>query len=111
MATITKYDALIAELEPYTSSPAALQKSLVDAGVQDPGGEYVAENDKRGVAKAAISVLRKLIVLSSDSLGKSSQGYNVDMLEKRIRHLAKENGLDVSDVCEVPTVEDGSNLW
>lgn len=110
MATITKYDALIGELEPYTSSPASLTKSLLDAGVQDPEEEYTAE-DKRTVAKAAISVLKRLIVLSSDSLGKSSQGYNVDKLEKRIKHLAKENDLEVSDFVEVPTVEDGSNLW
>lgn len=110
MATITKYDALIGELEPYTSSPASLTKSLLDAGVQDPEGEYTAE-DKRTVAKAAISVLKRLIVLSSDSLGKSSQGYNVDKLEKRIKLLAKENDLEVSDFVEVPTVEDGSNLW
>ena len=110
MATITKYDALIGELEPYTSSPASLTKSLLDAGVQDPEEEYTAE-DKSTVAKAAISVLKRLIVLSSDSLGKSSQGYNVDKLEKRIKLLAKENDLEVSDFVEVPTVEDGSNLW
>ena len=110
MATITKYDALIGELEPYTSSPASLTKSLLDAGVQDPEEEYTAE-DKRTVAKAAISVLKRLIVLSSDSLGKSSQGYNVDKLEKRIKLMAKENDLEVSDFVEVPTVEDGSNLW
>lgn len=110
MATITKYDALIGELEPYTSSPASLTKSLLDAGVQDPEEEYTAE-DKRTVAKAAISVLKRLIVLSSDSLGKSSQGYNVDKLDKRIKLLAKENDLEVSDFVEVPTVEDGSNLW
>lgn len=110
MATITKYDALIGELEPYTSSPASLTKSLLDAGVQDPEEEYTAE-DKRTVAKAAISILKRLIVLSSDSLGKSSQGYNVDKLEKRIKLLAKENDLEVSDFVEVPTVEDGSNLW
>lgn len=110
MATITKYDALIGELEPYTSSPASLTKSLLDAGVQDPEEEYTAE-DKGTVAKAAISVLKRLIVLSSDSLGKSSQGYNVDKLEKRIKLLAKENDLEVSDFVEVPTVEDGSNLW
>nr|DAW03047.1 MAG TPA: hypothetical protein [Caudoviricetes sp.] len=110
MATITKFDALIGELEPYTSSPASMTKSLLDAGVQDPEEEYTAE-DKRTVAKAAIAILKKLIVLSSDSLGKSSQGYNVDKLEKRIKLLAKENDLEVSDFVDVPTVEDGSILW
>lgn len=110
MATITKFDALIGELEPYTSSPASMTKSLLDAGVQDPEEEYT-DKDKRTVAKAAIAILKKLIVLSSDSLGKSSQGYNVDKLEKRIKLLAKENDLEVSDFVSVPTVEDGSILW
>lgn len=110
MATITKFDALIGELEPYTSSPASMTKSLLDAGVQDPEEEYTDE-DKRTVAKAAIAILKKLIVLSSDSLGKSSQGYNVDKLEKRIKLLAKENDLEVSDFVDVSTVEDGSILW
>ena len=67
--------------------------------------------DKKQIAKAAINVLKKLIVLSSDSQGKSSQGYQVDKLEKRIKALAEENGLEVSEFVEVPTVEDGSNRW
>lgn len=108
--TITKLDALIGELDPYTPSPAALKKSLIDAGVTGFDEDYT-EADKKAVAKAAITVLRRLIVLSSDSMGKSSQGYNVDELEKRIRALAKENDLSIDDFVEVPTVEDGSNMW
>jgi len=56
-------------------------------------------------------VLKRLIVLSSDSLGKSSQGYQVDKLEKRIKDLAAENDLDAEDFLELPTVENGSYLW
>lgn len=52
-----------------------------------------------------------MIVLTSDSLGKSSQGYNVEKLEERIKDLCNENGLDVSDYVSVPTITDGSNLW
>lgn len=103
-------DALIGELEPYTPSGAALQKSLLDAGFEDVDADYTV-SDKRGIAKAAVNVLKKLIVLSSDSLGKSGQGYNVDKLEKRIKALCQENGLELDDALEVPTVEDGSMLW
>lgn len=110
MAAFTIYDALIGELEPYTTSPATIQKSLFDAGIEDSDQEYKA-SDKRNVAKAAISVLKKLIVLSSDSQGKSSQGYQVDKLEKRIKDLAAENDIDVEDFVEAPTVENGSHLW
>lgn len=110
MGTFTKYDALIGELEPYTTSPASMQKALKDAGVDNSDEEYTTA-DKKQIAKAAINVLKKLIVLSSDSQGKSSQGYQVDRLEKRIKALAEENGLEVSEFVEVPTVEDGSNRW
>lgn len=110
MAAFTIYDALIGELEPYTTSPTSLQKSLLDAGIDDSERQYTA-SEKKSVAKAAISALKKLIVLSSDSLGKSSQGYQVDKLEKRIKALAAENDIDVSEFVEAPTVENGSNLW
>lgn len=108
--TYTKLDALIGELDPYTPSPAALKKSLIDAGISDFDEEYTTDY-KKAVAKAAITVLRRLIVLSSDSMGKSSQGYKVEELEKRIKALAEENDLDVEDFVEVPAVEDGSHLW
>lgn len=110
MADITKLDALIGELDPYTPSPAALKKSLIDAGIDDMDEPYT-KADKKAVAVAAIKVLKRLIVLSSDSLGKSSQGYQVDKLEKRIKDLAEENGLDAEDFVELPTVENGSDLW
>lgn len=111
MGTLTKYDALLGELEPYTPSRLALQKALADANVDDWDGEYNAANDKRSIAIAAIKVLRKLIVLTSDSLSKSSQGYSVEKLEKRIKGLCNENGLDASDFVEVPSITDGSKLW
>lgn len=110
MIDLTKYDALIGELEPYTPSPLTIKKALVDAGISDMDGAYQSE-DKQTVAKAAIVVLKKLIVLSSDSLGKSSQSYNVGELKNRIKDLCKENNLDVSDFVEVSTITDGSNRW
>lgn len=110
MEQLTLLDALLGEIEPYTPSGAALRKALLDAGFEDAGAEYTA-SDKRNVAKAAVAVLKKLIVLSSDSLGKSSQGYNVEKLEKRIKALCLENELELDDSLGVPTVEDGSRLW
>lgn len=103
-------DALIGELEPYTVSVAAMSKALLDAGFENAEAQYT-KADKRNVAIAAVAVLKKLIVLSSDSLGKSSQGYNVDKLEKRIKAICQENDLELDDSMGVPTVEDGSRLW
>ena len=111
MDTLTKYEALLGELEPYTPSSLTLKKALADAKVQDLDQEYNPETDKRDIALAAIKVLKKLIVLTSDSLGKSSQGYSVEKLEDRIEALCTENGFDVDDFIKVSSITDGSNLW
>lgn len=111
MDTLTKYDALLGELEPYTPSSITIKKALADAGVKDLSGEYAPDTDKRNIALAAIKVLKKMIVLSSDSLGKSSQSYNVDKLDKRIQELCTENGFDPSEFVQVSSITDGSNMW
>lgn len=111
METLTKYEALLGELDPYVPGRTTLQKALLDAKVSDLDSEYDPENDKVGIAIAAIKVLKKMIVLTNDSLGKSSQGYSVEKLEDRIKDLCRENGLDVSEFVKVSSITDGSNLW
>lgn len=111
MGKLTKYEALLGELEPYTPSTPTIKKAMADAGIEDPAEEYATEKDKRSIALAAINVLKKLIVLTSDSLGKSSQGYSVEKLEKRIKDLCAENDLDASEFVEISSITDGSNLW
>ncbi len=111
MGNFTKYDALIGELEPYTPSQLTVKKALADAQILNPDTDYNPQTDRLQIAKAAINVLKKMIVLASDSLGKSSQSYSVEMLEQRIKDLCRENGLDVSDFVEVPSITDGSKMW
>lgn len=111
MEALTIYDALLGELEPYSPSQLTIRKALSDADLTDATIDYVPTDHKKAVAKAAISVLKKMIVLSSESLGKSSQGYNVAMLEERIKEICKSNGLDVSEYVEAPSITDGSNMW
>ena len=111
MGTLTIYNALVGELEPYAPSALTIQKAMADVGITDSTGGYDVTNDKIKIAKAAILCLKKMIVLSSDSLGKSSQSYDVEMLQKRIITLCNENGLDSSDYVEVSSITDGSNLW
>lgn len=111
MDALTKYDALLGELEPYTPSRFTIRKALADAGIKDLTAEYAPETDKRSIALAAIKVLKKMIVLTSDSLGKSSQDYSAENLEKRIQELCSENGLDASEFVQVSSVTDGSNMW
>lgn len=111
MGTLTKYDALLGEIEPYSPSGLTVKKALADAGITNMDQEYAPESDKKLIALAAIKVLQKLIVLSNDSMGKSSQSYNVDKLEQRIQNICNDNGLDASDFVQVSSVSDGSNMW
>jgi len=108
---LTKLDALIAEVEPYTPSGSLLRKALADNGVADETASYDSASDRITIAKSAIAVLRKLIVLSSDSLGKSSQGYNTENLKSRIVAICNDCGLDASNFVDVPEIADGSKLW
>ena len=71
--TSTKYNALVGELEPYTPSRLALQKALADMKISDWDSEYNADTDQRTIAIAAIKVLKRMIVLTNDTLGKSSK--------------------------------------
>lgn len=111
MEKLTKYEALIGELEPYTVSQLTLKKALIDVQAGSLSDEYNPQTDKVTIAKAAIIVLNKLIVLSSDSLGKSSQGYSVEALRRRIKALCSQNGLDPSQFVDVSSITDGSNMW
>ena len=108
---MTKYEALIAELEPYTTSKATIEKALADQFIEDPQSDYNAKEDFKPIARAAVSILQKLIVLNSDSLGKSSQSYNIEALKKRIASLCSRCDLDASEFVEVSSITDGSNFW
>lgn len=110
MTNFTLYQAVLGELDPYSPSSLTIKKALMDEGV-DPSSGYVPANHKVVVIRAAINVLKKLIVLSSDSMGKSSQGYNEKELKNRIKSLCNESGLDASDYIDVPTIEGGSQYW
>lgn len=102
---MTNYDAISASLYPYNVDDYLIEKVCIDEGM-DVSEEYTVA-DKINVVKATIAVLRQLIVLSSESNGGYSLGYSTDDLKKRIRTLAKENGL--TDIAEEfnssPTIE------
>ena len=89
------FEAISASLYPYDVDPFLKEKACIDEGI-DTQADYTV-TDKISVAKATIAILRNLIVLASESNGGYSLSYT-DKLEKRIFHIAKENGLD--DIAE-----------
>jgi hypothetical protein len=93
---MTNYDAISARLYPYNVDDNLIAVACVDAGLVQEG-EYSAEA-KKNVAKAAIDVLRQLIVLASESNGGYSLVYDVNELRRRIHAIAKDNGF--ADIAE-----------
>ena len=93
---MTNYDAISARLYPYNVDDNLIAVACVDAGLGQED-EYSAK-DKKPVAKAAIDVLRQLIVLTSESNGGYSLGYDVNELRRRIHDIAKDNGF--ADIAE-----------
>lgn len=107
---ITILEALMAEIEPYTAAQVVCKKALMDAGVADAETPYT-EDCKKTVAKAAVNVLKKFLVLNSDSVGKSSQSFNVEGLKKRIKDLCNEAGIEADELLELSSITDGSMYW
>lgn len=108
---MTNLEALVGEIAPYSATPYALEKRLLDAGVP-PNGDYNGDETLRSsITTCAIRLLVAMLPLISDSTGKSSSGYDKDGLMSRIKGLCAENGVDISDFIEVSTVTVYPPLW
>lgn len=105
---MTNLEALIGEVEPYTVSPLTYSKKLADKQIEE-NGTYSPET-KKSIALCALSILVALLPLSSDNTGKSSQSYNREGLEKRIRAICVENEIDPAEYLEEPMVVVYHNL-
>lgn len=108
---MTNFEAISASLYPYDVDDDLIEKSCIDESV-DSGIDY-GLSQKIGVAKVLISILRNLIVLSSESNGGYGLSYNVDNLKERIYAVATDNGLtDIAEEFNVKSViQDISNRW
>lgn len=83
-------EVILARLYPYDVDDNLVAVACMDTGLS--ADEEYSSSNKVPVAKAAIDVLKQLIVLSSESNGGCSLGYNEE-LRRRIHALAKDNGL------------------
>jgi len=102
---MTNFEAISARLYPYNVDDNLIAVACLDAELKTED-EY-ANGNKVSVAKASIDVLKQLIVLSSESNGGYSLGYDTDELRRRIHDIAKDNGLtDIADEFNAtPTIE------
>ena len=87
---MTNSDAISARLYPYDVGDDLIAVACTD--------EEYAPGNKVSVAKAAIDILKQLVVLTSEGNGGYSLGYDAEELRRRIHALAKDNGLtDIAD--------------
>ena len=102
---MTNFEAISARLYPYNVDDSLIAVACLDAELKTED-EY-ANGNKVSVVKASIDVLKQLIVLSSESNGGYSLGYDTDELRRRIHDIAKDNGLtDIADEFNAtPTIE------
>lgn len=108
---MTNFEAISASLYPYDVDPFLKEKACIDKGI-DARADYTAIY-KISVAKAAIAILRNLIVLLSESNGGYSLSYDTDGLKEQIFKLAKDNGLtDIADEFDTRSkIIDISDQW
>lgn len=93
---MTNFEVISARLYPYSVDDNLIAVACLDAGI-DQNTEYSVDA-KKIVAKAAIDVLKHLIVLASENNGDYSLGYDVNELRRRIHAIAKDNGFaDIAD--------------
>lgn len=93
---MTNSDAISSRLYPYDVGDNLIAVACMDAEL--PADEEYAPGNKVSVAKAAIDILKQLVVLTSEGNGGYSLGYDAEELRRRIHALAKDNGLtDIAD--------------
>lgn len=108
---MTIQEAISANLYPYDVETNLVEKACIDCGLNG-SAEYEIVLQVN-VAKATISILQNLIVLSSESDSGFSLSYNTDNLKERIFAIAKQNGL--TDIAEEynhkATIIDRTDKW
>lgn len=108
---MTNFEAVSSLIHPYKVEANVINKSLIDCKIV-PGEKYSPEA-KQSIAKSAISVLRQLLSLSSETNYGRSQGYDTDKLKEMIYWIAKDN--ELTDIAEEfdprSRIVDRTDIW
>lgn len=84
-----------------------LEFTLLDSGI--PADAPYTPRDTR-VVKLAIGIVRGNTENSHSESG-ISDSWNKEAIDENIMAVCKEYGIDSSEFVNVPSIEDGSNLW
>lgn len=108
---MTNAEAISALLYPYDVDTTLIEKACIDEGISAQG---VYDKDAGGsIAKAAIAVLKQLLVLVSESNGGYSLSYNIEGLKERIYSLSKQYGYTeiAEEYITKSRITDCTNRW
>ncbi len=100
---MTNKEAVIAALQIIGYSDIAVEKALLDAGI-DGNGTYTPDTGAQ-IDSVAVEVLQGMLSLASVSEGGYSVSYSVAGIEARIDYLNGRNGISAQ-----PTVT-ARNVW
>ena len=93
---MTNFEAISAEIYPYNVDDNLISKACLDNDVDEK--QAYDKSQKSSIAMSVIDILKKLIVLSSESNGGFGLSYDTDKIKERIYNIAMENNL--SDIAE-----------
>lgn len=110
---MTISEAITSEIQPFSTSDETIEKMFIDAadnfGVSESVDDAYSVAVKKPVAYAAMRILYKMRVLSSENVGGMSQGYKNQnsLIDDMIKSIAKDAGLDADLVLN----EDSDGYW
>ena len=110
---MTISEAIASEIQPFSTSDEAIEKMFIDAADKYSTSASVDDtysvSVKQPVAYAAMRILYKMRVLSSENVGGISQGYKDknSLIDDMIKSIAKDADLDADLVLN----EDSDDYW
>lgn len=110
---MTISEAIASEIQPFSTSDEAIEKMFIDAAdkytVTASVDDVYSASVKKPVAYAAMRILYKMRVLSSENVGGISQGYKDknSLIDDMIKSIAKDAGLDADLVLN----SDSDDYW
>lgn len=106
---MTNLEVLLAEVDPFSPNRNTAIRALEKVGLTH--SETANVDNDADIATAAVDILTKMLVITSESEGGLSQGYSTDAIKMRIRQLCNQYGLDASSYLRSPGVTNASNRW
>jgi hypothetical protein len=103
---MTIQEAIASEIQPFSTSDEALEKMFIDAaakfGVEASVDDDYSVSLKKPVAYAAMRMLYKMRILSSENIGGISQSYKEKqtLIDSMVKSIAKDAGLEADLVID-----------